>query len=742
MAAIDLSSTTSERASLEIDGTTYEVVALDGREAVSRLFAFRITCEATVSDPPPRALIGGAATITLRSGAGFERRIHGLVARAGSEVFDEGHVELTVEVRPAIYPLTLGRDSRVFQDSTVVDIVKKVLTRTTAPTRWEVGPHAPHVYCAQYREDDWTFCARMLEEEGIYYWFDHGDDESTLVFGDRSTGAADIPGGAYLAFSQESGLRKTIESIEELGAVVQAVPGKFTVGSFNPERPLFKVEASTGKGPFEVYEAPGGGPESPAVCGARAQLMSEAAAAAGTQVYGVSSSVRLVPGMAVEIDGHPLARLDGRYFVTEVGYELRQRSGRTGGGHRPYVCRFRAIPLEAPFRAPMETPLAEQAGLQSGVVVGGAGEEIMPDDKGRVRVQLHWDREGGRDAAAGKWMRVAQRSTASSMLLPRVGWNVMTLNDEGTVDAPHVLSRVHDAEHPPSYPLPANKTRYVVKTATSPGGGSFNEIRYEDLKGSEEMFLNASRDMSVLIQNLKNEEVGRDAARTVGVNHDLTVGIDRGERVANDQTVAVAVNEKLDVSGDRDGTVKGNETISIGGKRSLHTGDFHKNNVTLTRELKVGAALIDVTLGPVVANAAFAHILVGGAMIKVSAQSITEVVSKLSVQTVGGIKMEMATKKRPLSVSKRLLETVGGAMVLKTDKGFTDTARTTSSYTVGGALTAKAPDILIEATEKIEIKCGGSTITVLPDSVELSATMIDLSGAPSFDADAGMIKHN
>jgi type VI secretion system secreted protein VgrG len=339
-------------------------------------------------------------------------------------------------------------------------------------------------------------------------------------------------------------------------------------------------------------------------------------------------------------------------------------------------------------------------------------------------------------------MRVAQRGTADSLLLPRVGWNVMTFNEEGTLDAPSVLSRIHDAEHPPAYSLPESKTRVVFKTATTPGGGSYNEIYFEDKQGAEEMFVHASRDMAILVRNDKTDDVRRDASRAVGVDHTLDVGIDHGEHIVANQAVAILVNETAGVTGDRQKTVVTDETVTIGAGRRVSTGAVHTDQVKDNRTLKVGAALLDITLGNIASRSPVEHILVGGAAVKISANSISDKLGKASVQTIGGIKLEIAKKSRPIQVGMRYQETVGGSMVLRTDDELTDQAETTSSLKVGGMLTAKAPDVLIEATDKIEIRCGAASITVLPDSIELSAPTLDLSGSAHLEAIAPSIDHN
>jgi type VI secretion system secreted protein VgrG len=734
-----------ERATLELDGQPYEVVALEGEEGISRLFRYEVVCASSEGAAPVASLLAQEATITLRDGSGSERQIRGVVAEAAAGVFDDGGAKLTVVVRPAVIRLTLTRDSYILQDVDVVDIVKDVLAEHQGPVRYEITRSYPErVYCAQYREDDWTFVSRLLEEEGIYYWFDHRGGQTTLVFGDASTAAPDLDGGPRIRFAYESGMTAPGELIQEIGSETKATSTAFTVASFDYRRPSFKVSASVGSGALEIYHARGANPESPAVCEARARTMLEASGAARRTSAGLSSSVRLAPGMVFELHGHPLGRPDGRYLVTEITLRVVQRRrGLTAEEEKPYACRFRAIRAETIYRHPRVSPLAKQAGLQSGVVVGGAQEEVHPDPEGRVRVQLHWDRQGKRDEAAGKWLRVAQRGTASSMLLPRVGWTVLTFNEEGAVDQPNLLSRIFDGEHLPPYSLPGNKTRVVFKTATTPGGGSFNEIYFEDTLGAEEMFINASRDMNVYVQNLKSDYVFNDARRDIGAAHDLSVEGQSLHHVSRNQSASIGSNESIAVASERAKTVTGDEKVSVGGVRSLTTGQGHENQVKGDRTLTVGAALIDTTLGGISALAKNKHtMLVGGAAMKVAGKSMSEDVGTVATQTIGGLKIEQAKEERLLDVRKDYTETIGGVMLLSTSERFIDHANTTSSWVVGGTATMKAPDVWIQAKDRIELRCGSSVIVILPDSVEIRAKKFDLSQAGLLDSDTLVIEHN
>lgn len=732
----------SEHVSLVVGGAPFEVVTLRGGQRLARLFSFQLMCRTHAEGLDAAEFLGKEAEITLRDSFGAHLTMTGIVAEAATETFDDTSGVVTFTVTPEVYPLTLGRTSRAFQQCTVVDIAEQVL----AGKRFRVAltkSYPLRIYTVQYREDDWTFLSRLLEEEGIYAWFDHEGGTTTLVLSDNSVAAPHLVGGALVPFKYESGMRAETELIEELASEVSVVPTRFTVASFDPQRPALPVTATTGQGPLEIYTAPGGGPTTPAICAARAQTMFEAAGAAGSGVAGLSTSVRLVPGMVFEVIDHPLPSLDGRYFVTEVDFEANQRV-RMGGSAdmRPYGCHFRAIRQSAYYRPPTETPAAKQAGLQTGIVVGPPGAEIHTHATGEVRVQQHWDREGTRDHTSGKWMRVAQRGTASSMLLPRIGWTVLTFNEEGTVDAPNVLSRIHDGEHLPPYGLPARKTRVTFKTATTPGGGSHNEIYFEDILGAEEMFIHASKDHNVLVQHVKRESVMNDSTRKVGVDHKLTIGRDKNEGVKVNHTMLISGREEIMVHGERNKTISGNESITIGGSREIHALSSALQ-VGQTRNLAVGSALMDLTLGTQSAASQGTFTMnVGGAVVKVSAKAISEQVGKVTVQTIGGAKLEYAKKDRVLDVRTNHIETVGGAMILKTNGTFMDHAGTTSSFTIGGAMKATAPEIYIEAKTKIVLRVGGSSITILPDSVEIKASSLDLSKSGNLHSATQTIAHN
>lgn len=735
----------NEPCTLSVAGQAFEVTALDGVEGVSTLFHYEATCRCSEELPALDQLIGEKIQLELRDGYGNTRPLAGIVTEAALVATDDDHTALRLLIRPDAYRLTLGRDSRVFQDMTVVDIVSDVLSRGGVDSRWEVtATYQPRVYTAQYRENDWQFVSRLLEEEGIHYWFDHEEAGSMLILADRSIDAPELHGGAAVEFVRDAGASQGgRERVDRFGDAIHVVPTKFTVRSFDPERPKLSIEGSTGEGTREWYAAPGAGPGDPGLAKGRAQLRSEAAVARSDQRSGGGICVRLVPGRLFELGGHTLARLDGRYFVTGCRIHVAQRrTGQTAKVERPLECTFDCIPAAHPYRPPEDTPPPKQAGMQTAQVVGPPGEEVHPDEAGRVRIQQRWDRQGQWDDKAGRFARIVQRGTADSMLLPRMGWNVLTVSEEGSVDVPIIMSRIFDGEHPPRYGLPDAKTRVTFCTATVPGDGSFNELYLEDTAGSQQMFMNASNDMETLIQDTKTETVHQNVGRAVSANCKTDVGDNTAENVVGSQDTKVGASDSLDVGEAFMTLIGADEYMSIGGLKKLWVGLTESTHVIDVRTLIVGGALIDISIGDISLTSPVTNVLVGGAMVKSAVQSLTETVKgMMSVQTIGGAKFELTAQARSITVKGAYTETVGGIMTHRAPC-FSDRSDTSLDYTVAGALTAEAPDIVIEGKTSVTIKSGGSSIMIRPSEVVIKTAAFDQSGGGLKATSGGQFKAN
>lgn len=771
-----------ERATLAIDGHgEVDLAAIRGEEELSAPFRYEARFQLADAAIDPNGLLGARAVMNLRDAFGGDRAVTGIVSEAEVEPREDG-AGVRVVVSPAIHPFTLGRDCRTFQELDAVEIAKRVLAG--AKVRWQLADSYPkRHYTAQYRESDWAFVSRLFEEEGIYYWFDH-EDGSALVVADRSEAAADLTGGAALPYHHAAGLQAASEAIVELGITATRAPAKVSLGGFDPARPAFKPSASHGDDGLEHYDAPGAGPTDPAVIAAHARVKREAMAAEAALLAGKSSCARLVPGRAFDLAGHPFSRFDGRYLVVRAELAVDGIGfARASGNAAPLEVKFLALPKKVPYRARQDTPTPRHVGLHSGVVIGPGGEEIHPDEGGRVRLQQHWDRSGARDETSGRWVRVAQRGTAGSMLLPRIGWNVLSVGEEGSVDLPVVMARTFDADHPPPYALPDNKTRVAYKTATSPGDGSHNEIRFEDKQGAEEMFMNASRDMNVQVNDQKTETVHGQHDHDIGNDHSLEVGATSEVFIQGDQQVKVGASQKEKVGAARAKLVSGSESVKVGGSRKYSTGA--NNELTAaSRSLRVGAAQLDVTLGSVESLAGvMLSTLVGGAMVKATPRPMTEAVGTalsvstglgklpagigmvaglpgvsgavgalagkvpsaalgLAVQTIGIAKFELGGV-RTITVQKGFLETVLGMMVLSTPGEIADEALT--SYDLNAlALTGSADQITIESPVSVTVQCGdGCKLTVsAKEGISLEAPTVELKTASVMSAKAAEIRHN
>jgi len=777
-----------ERAEAELGSLgAVKLVALRGEEELSTLFSFEARARVPVSPLrggaggiKPERVVGDWTTITIRDFWGSERVIRGLCSDAEVEIHDVGEATIRFVVRPDAFRLTLGSSCRAFLDMDVVEIAKEVFGKAGLPASFFMREsYKKRVYTVQYNESDFDFVSRLFEEEGIYYWFDHSEG-SVMVVSDHSLGSPDLddgawragaPAGARIIYQPELGLESNQAFLRELGAKPKALAGKVSLGSFDFLKPSFKVAAENSGGPtaIEIYDAPGGGTEDPDLLANRARIGAERAKALASLHQGTSPSIRLSPGRVFELNGHPYGRLDGRYVITRTTFAI-DNIGGMGGEGKPIDIAYVALAIGVPFRPLLLTPAPNHPGLSTGVITGPLGEEIHTDESGRVRMQQHWDREGTKDDKSGRWVRVAQRGVGGSMMYPRMGWNVLSFSEEGSVDVPVAMARTFDGEHPPPYALPDNKTRTAYRTGTSPGAGTFNELRFEDKKGAEEMFLNSTGDMNVLVKDTKGELIHGYMVHKIGVDHSLEVGGTYDLHVEMNQTVSVGANQSERVGTDRQKLVDGSESITVGSTRKLKTG-VNAEIAGASRSLKVGALNMSATLGGIKAQSKIINQLVGGAVVKVTPRMMTESVGSevnadtvigflpekaqaaaaklkslpgvssllakakakvgVAIQTIGVMKFEQG-KDRKIDVTTSYTEKVLGLMSLVTDVGaFSDTAKAAFEM-VTGSHEAKTKTVLVKSETEVVLKCGSSSITVDTKGVKIASPVIHLDDAAGF----------
>jgi type VI secretion system secreted protein VgrG len=483
----------------------------------------------------PDELLGLPARLAFGRGD-EEHAFDGIIASVSMEgspqVSDDRGAVHVVHVTSALRLLEHDVDCQIFQDKDVKAIVSELLVPLgidAARQSWRlVGTYAKREYCVRYNESALAFVSRLLEEEGIYVHTETSDQGEVVVFEDDSTTSPPIDGDPKLPYRDGAGLALGDDTVGSVTHRRRTATGKVVLRDYDFKKPkadLTATAAADTDADIEAYDYPGLYTE-PDVGKrlARVRLESLQAERATYEIEGACP--RLLPGRWFTLTEAP-GDLDGDYFTTRTIHEMR-------AGH--YRTHATLIPKKVPYRLPRRTPAPIIHGPQTAVIVAPPGspvEEIHTDEHGRCKAQFHWDRYGKRDDTAACWMRVAQLQTSGSMVLPRVGWEVIVEFLEGNPDRPIITGRVFNGRFMPPYALPEGKSRTAIQTASSPGGKGRNEIRTEDKAGSEEMKVGSQKDTTLATANNKTVSTAVDSSKNVGVNSTTTIGADQTVKVTS-----------------------------------------------------------------------------------------------------------------------------------------------------------------------------------------------------------------
>ena len=557
------------------------VLRVNGSEGLSELFSFQIELAARDGEIDLDALVGVPAQLDIYYADGT-RSVFGIVSRFEQGVAGETFTPYYAELVPTVWLLTQRSKSRIFQEKTVRDIIEKVLTDAEVQSDYfrfalKRTNYVKRDYCVQYRETDWNFVSRLMEEEGIFYFFEHQDGKDVLVMADSSDVHVPIDGTSDVVFRDPSGAVEAEEFIYDFRFAQQIRSGTATLRDYNFERPtldLTKNQAADRDPALEVYDFPGlYTDEGTGTELARIRLQSSQT----KRLVGEGQSVcrRLVPGNKFTLADYTRTSFNQEYLLTTVRHQGTQPLGQDdASGRFRYDNQFQCIPADTPFRPPRKTPKPVVDGSQSAVVTGPPGEEIYVDKYGRVKVQFPWDREGQNNEKSSCWIRVSQLWAGAgwgAMFIPRIGQEVIVDFFEGDPDRPIITGRIYNGDNMPPYPLDKEKTKSTIKSDSSKGHGGSNEYRFEDKKGSEEIFQHAQKNLTIATENDKSQSTGHDESLSIGHDRTKTVKHDETTTVENDRTETVNGKETITIKGDRTETVTdGNETITIQtGNRSV-----------------------------------------------------------------------------------------------------------------------------------------------------------------------------
>jgi type VI secretion system secreted protein VgrG len=678
---------------------------MHAREELGRVSEFQVDLLSAKGDIALDDILGKNVTVKVMTAKDQARYFNGYVTRFSQRGKLGRYYRYLAVVRPWLWFLSRTADCRIFQNKTVPDILKAVFgDHGSAEFSLELSQtYEPWTYCVQYRETDLNFVSRLMEHEGIYYYFRHTDGHNTLVLVDSSSAHSPCPTAETVPFLPPERLaRPDIEHISrwEFGREVQ--PGVYVHDDYDMERP--SVELKTNKSQprgyspsdYEIYDYPGCYVKKPE--GTRYADVRLDEFGAQFEAGQASTNHRAIAvGYLFTLDGFPRTDQNREYLITSTTYDLEFSAYEglpktTGAESR---CTLSAIPGGQQYRPRRSTPKPFVQGPQTAVVVGPSGAEIHTDKYGRVKVQFHWDRYGKRDQDSSCWIRVSHPWAGKNwgaVAIPRIGQEVIVDFLEGDPDQPIITGRVYNAEQMPPYGLPANMTQTGIKSRSTLNGSpdNFNEIRFEDKKGSEQLFIHAEKNQDIEVENDETHWVGHDRAKTI--DHDETTHVkhDRTETVDNNETITIGVN--------RTETVGSNETITIGSNRSVTVGASETKTVALQRTHTVGVnetitigAAQEVTIG------AMQAVTVGANQTtNVGANHSTDVGASES-RTVGNNRTTSIGKDDSLTVGKNLVVDAGDSITIKTGS---------ASITMkkDGTITIKGKDITVDGSGKINVK--------------------------------------
>src|SRR5262245_52168837 len=567
---------------------------MHGREEMSRLSEFQLDLLSLKSDIKIDGILGKNVTVKVALPDDSTRYFNGFVTRFSAGGRLGRYYRYYAVMNPWLWFLTRTSDCRIFQDMTVPDIIKKVFgDEPAADFRFDLtGKYKKWTYCVQYRETDFNFVSRLMEEEGISYYVKHTDGHNTVVLTDSTGKHSPFAGYEKLSFiSPDQLVRPELEHISSWDYSRQIQPGVYVHDDYDLERP--SVELKTRKvltrayapSDYEVYDYPGhylqkaDGEQYADVRINEFGSQFEAAQA-------VTNAKGVCVGSLFTLEDCGREDQNREHLILSASYDLEfsQYEAMPEGTGTSFRCSFVAMTSAQQFRPKRRTPKPFVQGPQTAVVVGPAGDQIYTDKYGRVKVQFHWDRYGKKDENSSCWIRVSHPWAGKgwgSVATPRIGQEVIVDFLEGDPDQPIITGRVYNAENQPPFGFPAGAVISGIKSDTHKGGG-YNEISADDTAGKERVYIHGQYNMDTVVEHDQTSTIHNNRTDKVDVDDSETVGGNQKQHVVKNQTINIDIN--------RQETVGGTETITIAGHRSEKVGGGEDVTVTGARTHTVTAA--------------------------------------------------------------------------------------------------------------------------------------------------------
>jgi len=628
--------------------------SLEGTEAISEPFLFHLFMRSASSDLDASKIVGKSATVTIALADGPKRYINGIVSRFVQTGGEETWASYRAELVPKLWLLSLSRDRKIYQGKTIAEIIKAVLGDAGIVFDDQLsGSYTALDYCVQYDESPLDFISRLMERAGIFYFFKFANGSHTMVLGDAAAAHPDCSDAATVRFFPETQALCAMDTIARFESEHSVTLKKVTVSDFNYDTPSTSLEGSESAeaGAGLGYEFPAGH-EKASDAQALAKLRLQAAQVSAQTLRGQGYAYPFAAGAKFKLTDHFAAALNTTYVLRRVHHTSRDDL---------YSNAFEAFASTVPFRPPLRTAKPRAVGAETAKVVGSSGEEIWTDKLGRIKVQFPWDRDGQSDEKSSVWLRVAQPLAGKgfgALFLPRIGHEVVVSYLHGDPDRPLVTGSVYNGENDTPVSLPTNQTQSTIKTRSSKDGQAGNEIRFEDKKDSEQLYVHAQKDLVFEVEDAWTSTVKKgDHTHTLDEGNlkttvtkgahthtveegDLSTKVNKGAEthhvqgtrkvdVVGDETHDNAGAYTHEVKGDYKLTIKGDLTIEVTGAVTIKSSDAVSVSSAAAMTLKGGS---DLT-----AQAAKNLNLKGGAALEGKAPMVNVKADGMGTLEAGGI---------------------------------------------------------------------------------------------------------
>ncbi len=655
---------------------------LSAVEQVSQLFHFDLALLSEKGELDADKILGKPLGLALTITQGQPlRHLHGIVTEFAQTGYGERLHEYHAVVRPWFWLLTRTADCRIFQGKTVPEIFKEVCRQAGFSDIEQrlAGSYDPWDYCVQYRETDFNFLSRLLEQEGIFYYFEHAQDKHVLVLSDDVGKCTSMSGYDSVPFypATATAAQRERDHLQSWMFQKSFQPGTFATRDYDFEHPspipagTSSISRAHNPSKFEIFDYPAEATQlSSAGLDRVAKVRVQELQASQLVARGHGDAAGLAAGKLFKLTGYPRADLNIQYLITSITLELSSDNYATGGASgTQFSISVEAADAREPYRPARVTPKPMIHGSQTAIVVGPKGEEIYTDPFGRVKVQFHWDRYGKGDEKSSCFIRVGQLwadKQWGGIHIPRIGQEVIVSFVEGDPDDPLIIGCVYNGSNKPPYTLPDNKTRSGIKSRSTLQGtdSNYNEFRFEDKKGSELVLLHAEKDQTIEVENDESHSVGHDRKKDVKNDETTTIGKNRTESVGDNESISVGKSRTESVADNESISIGKDYSQSIGGSRTLSVDKDEAVTVTGNR---------------------------------------TDQVKKNEDVSIGKNRTHNIAEKDSLSVGKQLMIDAGDEVVIQTGS---------ASLTMkkDGTITLKGADITLDGSGKINVKAASDII--------------------------------